>query len=35
VAGIVSVSLIERGRRRIRIASSEAAEKLRTRLELE
>jgi 4-amino-4-deoxychorismate lyase len=35
VAGIVSVSLIEHGRRRIRIASSEAAEKLRMRLELE
>ncbi|MGD0502147.1 MAG: aminodeoxychorismate lyase [Steroidobacteraceae bacterium] len=35
VAGIVSVSVIELGRRRIRIESSSAAARLRARLELE
>jgi 4-amino-4-deoxychorismate lyase len=35
VAGIVSVSVIELGRRRIRIESSNAAARLRARLELE
>jgi hypothetical protein len=34
VAGIVSVNVIQHGRRRIRIESSAAAERLRARLEL-
>jgi hypothetical protein len=34
VAGIVSVGVVELGRRRIRIGSSQAAAQLRARLEL-
>jgi 4-amino-4-deoxychorismate lyase len=35
VAGVVSVNVIEHGRRRMRISSSAAAARLRARLELE